>query len=142
MLVQEFLESSAERLPDKVALVLDNRRFTYAEIESDANRFANALIALGIARGDRVALYLPNSLELVVAIFGTLKAGAVFVVVNSSTKYPKLTYLLNDCQARVLVTGEAHAQALPMVIDQVTSHPLVILCGASLEQSLGKHKNH
>jgi amino acid adenylation domain-containing protein len=108
-LVQDFLENSADRSPDKVALVCDGRRLTYAELEIQSNQLANALAANGIGRGDRVGLYLPNSVELVVGIFATLKAGAVFVVVNHTTKADKLAYILNNCQVRALVTWPLHA---------------------------------
>jgi non-ribosomal peptide synthetase component F len=74
VLVQDFLHHSAERLPDKVALVCDNQRLTYREIDLAANRLANALRAAGVRRGDRVAIYLPDSVASVVAIFAALKA--------------------------------------------------------------------
>mgnify|MGYP003573624624 CR=1 FL=1 len=80
MLVQDFLHNSATRLPDKIALVCNDQRLTYAQIEARANRLANALFEAGIKRGDRVAIYLNNSVEMVIAIFATLKAGDVFVV--------------------------------------------------------------
>jgi acyl-CoA synthetase (AMP-forming)/AMP-acid ligase II len=86
MLVQDFLQNSAERFPDKTALVCDGQRLIYAGIEARANRLAHALIAHGVQRGDRVAVYLPNSVEAVIAIFGILKAAGVFVVVNHTTK--------------------------------------------------------
>ncbi len=120
MLVHHFLEHSADRTPDKVALVCDGQRLTYAQLEAQANRLANALRACGVGRGERIVLYLPNSVELAVGIFAALKAGGVFVVANYSTKLQKLTYVLNDCQASALITSThragmaAHlAQAVP-----------------------------
>ncbi|MCA9960493.1 MAG: AMP-binding protein [Anaerolineales bacterium] len=104
MLVNDFLEQSAARTPDKLALICGERRLTYAELDGMANRLANALQAHGVQRGDRVALYLPNTVELVVAIFATLKANGVFVVINSSTKQDKLLYMVNNCRAVGLVT--------------------------------------
>jgi len=103
MLVQEFLEKSARRLPEKVALVCDGQRLTYAEIDAQANRLANALRASGLKRGDRVVICLPNGCPLAVSIFAALKADGVFVVVNHTTKPKKLTYLLNNCQAAALI---------------------------------------
>lgn len=104
LLVNDFLENSAIKFPNKVALICDGQRLTYAEIDAQANRMANALCANGVERGDRVVLYLPNSVELVVSIFATLKANAVFVVANPSTKQDKLTYMVNNCRARALVS--------------------------------------
>jgi amino acid adenylation domain-containing protein len=112
MLVHEFLETSASTAPDKVALVAGGERLTYAEIDARANRLAQALLAHGIQRGDRVVIQLPNSTQAVVAIFGALKAGAVFVPVNPTAKRDKLAYILNNCRASALVSG-LHPDFLP-----------------------------
>jgi amino acid adenylation domain-containing protein len=100
MQVESFLEDSARRCPNKTALVCGKRKTTYAEIELSANRMAHGLIAQGIERGDRVAIHLDNSFEAVVALFAVLKAGAVFLFVNPTTKIDKLVYVLNNSRAR------------------------------------------
>ena len=130
MLVQDFLRSSAQRLPDKVALVCDKRRLTYAELDAMSDRLANALIAQGIGRGDRVAIYLPNSVEAVAGIFAALKAGGVFVLINPSTKHDKLAYMLNNCRASALLTGAGHSgEALNRLLAEVPSLRCTVLCG-------------
>ncbi len=106
LLVQDFLEQSAARLPDKIALVCDGRRLSYADLDGLANRLAHALVSLGVQRGDRVAVYLPNSVETVVAIFAIVKAGGVFVVINPTTKRDKLLYILNNCRAAALIAEQ------------------------------------
>ena len=105
ILVQNFLERSAERLPEKIALICEGQRLSYLEIDQKANALAQALIANGLQRGDRVVLYMPNSVELVISIFAVLKADGVFVVINSSTKYEKLLYILRNSQAAGLITS-------------------------------------
>ncbi|MEW6417389.1 MAG: AMP-binding protein [Nitrospirota bacterium] len=102
-LVNNFLEYSAQRTPDKVALIHQDNRLTYAEIDSMANRLAAALIDVGIERGDRVAVYMDNSIEAVVSIFAALKAGAAFMVINHTTKTEKLEYILNNSRAKALL---------------------------------------
>ena len=102
--VESFLESSAARSPEKIALVYNGRRFTYAELEASANRLAWALIASGVQRGDRVAICLENSPGAVISIFAILKAGGVFLVVNPTTKPDKLRYILTNCRATGLIT--------------------------------------
>ncbi len=72
--VEDFLESSAWRFPDKIALVCGARRLSYRQVESQCNRMANALLAQGLQRWDRVAVYLDNSVEAVLAVFAILKA--------------------------------------------------------------------
>src|ERR1041385_34097 len=104
MLVQDFLQRSATTRPDKVALVCGGQRYCYADLNSRANRLAHALRELGVRRGDRVGLYLNNSVELVVGIFGILKADAVFVSLSRLMKPEKVASLLNDCQAVALIT--------------------------------------
>jgi long-chain acyl-CoA synthetase len=131
MLVQDFLQNSAARLPDKVALVCGDRRLTYAQVDAMADRLANAMIAHGLKRGDRVAIYLNNSVETVVGIFATLKAGSVFVVVNPTTKHDKLTYILNDCRATGLLAEPGILKAYqdaPLLAD-VPSLKFAIFCG-------------
>ncbi|MGD1060180.1 MAG: AMP-binding protein [Methanomassiliicoccales archaeon] len=110
MLVGEFLENSAKRRPDKVALVNHKKRVTYAHIENAANSLANALIANGLHRQDRVAIYLENSIESIVSIFGILKASGIFVIINPQVKSRKLEYILNDCQVKILITDSKHLE--------------------------------
>lgn len=105
-LVQEVVEDSAARQPEKVALVSRGRRLTYRWIDLAANRLSRALRELGVARGDRVVIYLKNSEELVVSIFGVLKAGGVFVVMHRGVKAEKLSYVLKNSRATVLVTDD------------------------------------
>jgi amino acid adenylation domain-containing protein len=104
LLVGDFLEHSADRLPEKTALVCENERLTYSELNSMASRFASALKDRGVLKGDRVSVFMDNSTESVVSIFGALKAGAVFMVVNTTTKKDKLEYIMNDSRAKVLIT--------------------------------------
>ncbi|HEY5997787.1 MAG TPA: AMP-binding protein [bacterium] len=103
-LVNHFLEHSAGKFPEKVALLCHGQRLTYAELNGRADALAAALAGAGVVRGDRVAVFMDNSVEAVVSIFATMKAGAAFMVVNPTTKAEKLEYILNNSRARVLVT--------------------------------------
>lgn len=128
MLVHEFLTRTAARLPDKVALVCDQQRLTYRDLDAMSNRLANALAERGVGRGDRVALHLPNSVELVVGIFAALKAGGTFVAINASTKPDKLKYILNDCRAAALLLG-GRAEGLDALWQEVPSLLCAVHCG-------------
>ena len=112
MLVEHFLEHSAKTFPDKVALVCSNERLTYREIEERSNRLAHALMAAGVQRGDRLAICLENSPEAVISVFATLKAGAVFLLLNPSMKVEKLTYVLNNCRATALILSDRKMEAI------------------------------
>ncbi|MBE0409083.1 MAG: AMP-binding protein [Anaerolineales bacterium] len=126
MLVQDFLERSASIRPNKIALVCEGQRLTYAEIDAMANRLANALLDNGIRRGDRVAIFLPNSVLAVVAIFATLKAGGVSVVINSSTKQDKLAYILQDCEASALIANGRQMSIIVSMLNAVPSLKLAV----------------
>ncbi len=131
LLVRDFLEHSAARLPQKVALVCEGQRLTYAQLDEQANRLAQGLIAKGVQRGDRVCLYLHNSVELVVGIFAVLKANAVFVAINATMKRDKLLYILNNCRAAALI-ADARADLSGLLDAQCPDVPSllgVVLCG-------------
>lgn len=129
MLVHEFLQQSAERWPEKTALVCDGERYSYAQLEAMTNRLAHALIDAGIRRGDRVAIYLPNCVEAVAGIFGILKAGGVFVIVNQSTRQDKLAYILHNCQASALLLPGARQALAGALCARTPSLRRIILCG-------------
>ena len=135
MQVEHFLENSARLYPDKVALICGNERLTYRQIENAANESARALIQAGVQRGDRVVTFLPNSKEAVIAIFATLKAGAVFVVLNPTTKPDKLTYILNNCRATAMVTWGARITSDTDIWAETPHLRSVFMLGASEAQT-------
>jgi len=106
LLVDAFLGHSARRLPDKVALVCGDRRLTYRDLDQAVDRFTSGLQALGVSRGDRVAIYLDNSIEAVLSVFAILRAGAVFVPIGATVKADKLAYILNDSDAVVVIADQ------------------------------------
>lgn len=103
-----FLRASALRYPHRPAVVLATPRFdavlSYRALEQESNRFAQALGGLGIRRGDRVAVALPNLPQYAVAAYGILKAGAILVQVNPLYRGEELAFLLRDSGARAAVT--------------------------------------
>lgn len=124
MQVEEFLERSADRFPEKVALVSGSRRLKYRELEDQANRLAHCLMAYGVGRGDRVVICLDNCIEAVLSIVATLKAGGVFVMLNPQAKADRLTGTLNNCRPKAVV---CHQMRLKELREQVAlSHrPMV-----------------
>ncbi|MCL4788717.1 MAG: AMP-binding protein [Verrucomicrobia bacterium] len=130
MLVHEFLERAARRFPDKVALVCEDERVTYVEIENRANRLANWLIAQGVRRGDRVGIFLGNEVNAVVGFFAVLKAGGVFVLINPGTKGPKLAYILRDCGAVGLITSHRLFAPLADAVGAVELLKFLVTCDA------------
>jgi long-chain acyl-CoA synthetase len=144
-LVHHFLEGHALHTPQKTALICGTERRSYADIDRAANRLGQALLVAGVGGGDRVAIYLENSVEAVIAIFGVLKAGAVFSAINPSTKADKLAYTLRDERAAALITANDTPRrrelgaALP-----VAPVPLVVWVGgvpAALPASPSCHRD-
>jgi amino acid adenylation domain-containing protein len=133
MLVNDFLSNSAARYPEKEFCVCAERRLTYAEVEAESNRLAHALLDAGVERGDRVAVFLENRAETVISIFGILKAGAAFVLINPTTKPDKLCYILNDCAAAALITGGASRAAIEETANEGRSVRCLVTCGPAAD---------
>lgn len=140
LLVNDFLEQSAARTPDKIALICDGQRLTYAQIDQMANRLAHALQAQGVQRGDRVVLFLPNGVELVVGIFAALKAGGVFVVINATTKFDKLLYMVNNCRAAAIVLPGRQAALAQKLLEQTPSLKQAVLVGKGSQEQAAQHE--
>ncbi|MTD93258.1 AMP-binding protein [Hyphomicrobium sp. xq] len=127
MRFETYLRQSAERFPDKPALIASGRRLTYSQIDDMSDELAQGLINRGVGRGDRVVLFLDNSAEAVVSIFAVLKAGAVFSPVNPSTKADKLAYILNNCRARALITQQKIAAVAADAVEAAPSVTLTVV---------------
>src|SRR5688572_10376481 len=104
-LLHELIARSADRTPDAAALTFGDRSLSYQQLQAAVQGFAGGLVNLGIARVERVAIYLDKRFETVIASFGAPAAGAVFVPVNPLLKPEQVAYILRDCNVRVLVTS-------------------------------------
>lgn len=104
MNLAENLERSAYYFPDHLAVIHEDRKFSFLELNQEANRVATALIRLGIQNGDHVALCIPNSYEWLAFYFGVLKAGAVAVTLPSTLTKDEMVRLLDNAQPRILFT--------------------------------------
>jgi long-chain acyl-CoA synthetase len=107
------LVENSRRVPDHPAILNAGRAISYGELNADVNRFANVLTGLGVRRGHKVILMLPNVPEFAVCYYGILKAGAVVVPTNVMYKARELEYLITDSESVVFVTcseylDEAH----------------------------------
>ncbi len=102
--LDQFLTSAARRFPGRPALHFMGLRMTYRRLEREANRFAQALIGLGVQPGERVMLLMPNTPQMVVCFFGTLRAGAVAAFATPLSEPDELLRQIHDSGASVLVT--------------------------------------
>ena len=136
MLVHTFLEQSASRLPDKTALVCSDQRWTYRQLNEHSDRLASSLTRMGVKRQDRVVVYLENSAEAVISIFGILKAGAAFVLLNTGMKANKLNFIIKDSGARAIIAHRAKAEVIDDAISDATELEHVIWCHGSSEPQI------
>jgi acyl-CoA synthetase (AMP-forming)/AMP-acid ligase II len=104
-LLADLIALSAERNPDAIALTHGAKSIPYAELHNRVEQFASSLLGLGVARTERVAIYLEKCSETVVASFGSAAAGAVFVPINPLLKPEQVAFILQDCNVRLLVTS-------------------------------------
>lgn len=104
-IIPDLLTAAAEKYPGRPALVMDDRTLTYAELESASNRFARSLVERGVNKGDRVLLWMPKSIDAIVAIYGAMKAGACYVPVDPGAPAARLAFIASDCRAAALVTA-------------------------------------
>ena len=104
-----ILRESARRDPNRVAIILDSFKFTYAQLDTLSNQVASSLRAAGLKKGDRVGLMLPNVPQFPIAYFAILKAGAIAVPMNVLLKAPEVSYYMGDSGARYLIVWDDFA---------------------------------
>lgn len=136
-LLTQLVRQSAQAYPEHPALVYEKATLTYAALEAESNRLAQRLAALGIRRGDRVGVFLPKSPRAVVALLGSMKAGAAYVPLDPNMPARRVAYILQDCgigclvtsgsQWRRLAAGDATLPALQLVLtdDEVVDDSLL-----------------
>lgn len=110
--VHDLLRASAARFPDKTALVAEDRRATFADLDRATDALARDLQGAGVGPGDRVALMLDNSIDLVTGMFGVLKCGGVMVVLHPGLKADKLGFIMSDCGVSAVIAQTSCGPAL------------------------------
>ncbi|WIG61541.1 MAG: long-chain-fatty-acid--CoA ligase [Ktedonobacterales bacterium] len=107
MTIGDALDSTTARFPDREALISRHQglRYTWTELRDEVNRFARALMALGIRKGDRVGIWAPNCAEWTITQFACAKAGAILVNINPAYRLHELEYALNQSGCNTLVVA-------------------------------------
>jgi len=127
--VHDFISRAASRTPEAEALAYGRSRMRYAELAHAVELAAGAFLASGMGRGDRVAVYLEKRVEAVIAMFGAAAAGGVFVPVNPLLKPTQVAYILNDCNAGVLVTSADRFRLLQSALSACADLHTVLVIG-------------
>ena len=136
-LLHESLLVSASDHPDKLAVITEEERVTYADLLERALRLARGLQERGVRRGDRVAVFLDSGVNAVVSIYGALFSGAAFLVVNPQTKADKLAYVLADCEAIALITNAQLASVVSTAASRLPSLRTVVQAGTAGTEAPG-----
>ena len=124
--LHHLLRSAVRRFPNHAAIHFEGGRLSYRKLNHQANRFANALLGLGVGKGARVALLLPNVPQMVVGFYGTLKAGATAVFMPPMTDPEELVRQVKDADVSVLVALNLSA-GLTKQIQAATGVPHIVL---------------
>jgi acyl-coenzyme A synthetase/AMP-(fatty) acid ligase len=130
-LLNDIIKHYARVTPDKTALICENSRVTFNEIDGMSDRLANALVKNGIERGDRVLFYLMNGVELVVSFFAVLKANAICSVNDYANNLETLQKIASDCEAKCIITFDYHLDAVHHLLETTPSLRFAVLTGHS-----------
>ena len=140
-LVHNFFENSTARLPSKIALICGEQRLTYQQINDHAEQVARYLIDIGVRRQGRVIIFLDNSVESVISLFGILKTGAIFIILNPTMKAKKLNYILKDSGACVLITHTNKARVVKNALAEVQELQHIVWCQKEPSQKIPQFDN-
>ena len=126
-LLQRLLTEAAARHPQRPAVASDGCLLTYQELDRLSNKMARALLRLGVAPGDRVGILAPKSAAAVLGIYGALKAGACYVPLDPKAPAGRLSHIVRDSGAAVIVADEARAPLAATVADAVPRPPSLVV---------------
>lgn len=136
--LHHLLRSAVRRFPNQPAIFFEGSRLSYRRLNQEVNRFANALLALGLGKGTRVVLLLPNLPQMVIGFYGIMKAGATAVFVPPVIEPDEVVRQVRDAEASVLVTLSMWA-GLARQIQEGSGIPYVVMTDPADYLSLPKY---
>jgi len=138
-LISDLITQSARRDGAAPALKSGDETVGYAALDARVQAAAGGLAGIGLARSERVAVYLEKRLETVVAMFGAAASGGVFVPVNPLLKPGQVAHILKDCNVRVLVTSRQRLETLAAVLAGCHDLNTVVLVDGETDERLPDH---
>ena len=126
-LLHNLLLDTAQKTPDAIAITHKATDYSYAQFTNHVSQQASALLASGLAKQQRVAIYLPKQLETASILLAVAMAGGVFVPVNPALKSAQVCHILQDCDVRILVTSRSRLSSLSALLKQCEKLQSVIL---------------
>ena len=140
MSIASLFKQTANKLPDKVAIEFEEQRVTFKEIDLNANKVANAFQSIGIVKGDRVAQFMPNSLELVYSIVGNFKQGSIVVPMNINFKEQEIHHILHDSGAKAILVDKERLPIVKNVLDKLPELKHIILADGNEDETHNFHE--
>ena len=125
--IADLAEHAIDAVPDRVALISDGEQLTYAQLEEKANRLAHYLIDQGVKKDDKVGLYCRNRIEIVIAMLGIVKAGAILVNVNFRYVEGELKYLFENSDMVALVHERRYADRVANVLPETPNVKTILV---------------
>jgi len=125
--IADLAEHAIDAVPDRVALISGDEQLTYAELEEKANRLAHYLLDQGVRKDDKVGLYCRNRIEIVIAMLGIVKAGAILVNVNFRYVEGELKYLFDNSDMVALVHERRYADRVANVLPETPNVKTILV---------------
>lgn len=126
VLVHEYLSLSAEKFPDKTALIYKSLRYSYKQLDELSDLLAVKFLKLGVERHDRIIILGNNSPEIIISLYAVLKTGATFVLLNGTLKAPKLRYIISDCSPKVLLSDYNLKDVVENALENINKKPTIV----------------
>ena len=125
--IADLAEHAIDAVPDRVALICGDEQITYAGLEEKANRLAHYLISRGVKKDDKVGLYCRNRIEIVIAMLGIVKAGAILVNVNYRYVEAELRYLFDNSDMVAVVHERQYSERVANVLPDTPNVKTVLV---------------
>ncbi|MDT5183823.1 MAG: 3-oxocholest-4-en-26-oate---CoA ligase [Mycobacterium sp.] len=140
--IADLAEHAIDAVPDRVALISADEQLTYAQLEEKANRLAHYLIDQGVKKDDKVGLYCRNRVEIVIAMLGIVKAGAILVNVNFRYVEGELKYLFENSDMVALVHERRYADRVANVLPETPNVKTILVVEDGTEDPAGDFRKY
>lgn len=137
--IADLAEHAIDAVPDRVALISADDQLTYAQLEEKANRFAHYLQAQGVKKDDKVGLYCRNRIEIVIAMLGIVKAGAILVNINFRYVEGELKYLFDNSDMVALVHERRYADRVANVLPETPNVKTVLVIEDGADEDFSRY---
>jgi len=140
--IADLAEHAIDAVPDRVAIIGGDEQLTYAQLEERANRLAHYLIDQGVKKDDKVGLYCRNRIEIVIAMLGIVKAGAILVNVNFRYVEGELKYLFENSDMVALVHERRYADRVANVLPETPNVETILVVEDGTEDPAGDFRKY